>query len=46
MVLTPHVAGNTVETTAATAHACVDNALAVEAGNWPRAVVVNGVYSD
>lgn len=46
VVLTPHVAGNTVETTAATAHACVDNALAVEAGNWPRAVVVNGVYSD
>ncbi len=46
VILTPHVAGNTVETTASTAHACVDNALAVEAGSWPRRVVVNGVYSD
>ena len=46
VILTPHVAGNTVETTASTAHACVDNAFAVEAGSWPRRVVVNGVYSD
>ena len=46
VVLTPHVAGNTVETTASTAHACVDNALAVESGRWPREVVANGVYSD
>ncbi len=46
VVLTPHVAGNTIETTASTAHACVDNALAVESGRWPREVVANGVYSD
>ncbi len=46
VVLTPHVAGNTVETTASTAHACVDNALAVESGRWPREVVANGVYSE
>ena len=46
VVLTPHVAGNTIETTASTAAACVDNALAVESGSWPREVVANGVYSD
>ena len=46
VVLTPHVAGNTIETTASTAHACVDNALAVESGRWRREVVANGVYSD
>jgi D-3-phosphoglycerate dehydrogenase len=46
VIVSPHIAGGTVESTAMMAEAAVDNAIAVLSGKWPRDVVVNGVYSD
>jgi D-3-phosphoglycerate dehydrogenase len=46
VIVSPHIAGATVESTAMMAEAAVDNAIAVISGKWPREIVVNGVYSD
>jgi len=45
-IVSPHVAGNTKESMSRMAEAAVDNVLAVSSGEWPRDIVVNGVYSD
>lgn len=45
VIVSPHVAGITAETQREVARMCVDNALAVEAGDWSDQVVANGVYS-
>ncbi len=46
VIVSPHIAGATVESTAKMAESAVDNAIAVLSGSWPREIVVNGVYSD
>ena len=46
VIVSPHIAGATVESTAKMAEAAVDNAIAVLSGKWPREIVVNGVYGD
>ncbi len=45
-IVSPHIAGNTVESMARMAERAVDNVIAVASGIWPREFVVNGVYSD
>ena len=45
VIVSPHIAGATVESTAQMAESAVDNAIAVLSGSWPREIVVNGVYS-
>ena len=45
-IVTPHVAGITEEANRRMILHCAENAMAVLSGNWPRNIVVNGVYSD
>ena len=45
VIVTPHIAGATIESTAQMAESAVDNAISVLSGSWPREIVVNGVYS-
>ncbi len=45
VIVSPHIAGATTESTAAMAEMAVDNAIAVLSGDWPNQIVVNGVYS-
>ena len=46
LIMAPHVAGVTEESTLRMAAVAAQTVVDVLAGSWPRDVVVNGVYSD
>lgn len=46
LIMAPHVAGVTAESTMRMAEDAAHTVVAVLSGSWPREVVVNGVYSD